>query len=416
LGARAFLLATAVSVTLVLALTSCSAGSRGAAATDTPHERYARALVDARLQATVLGRDWLTAADSVLRVPLEITLPYREAGAFSRGEARAVGYRLAVPAGQVVTAVVKVTGRPMQVFVDLFESAADSVNAFRYLASAREDSTGGPGTTGSAAIPRTYIYTAVHEVREQATLVLRLQPELLRDGRYQVEVTTAPILAFPVDGGSNRSVQSFFGVDRDGGRRVHHGIDVFAARGTPVVASVSGVVGSIAPNELGGKVVWLFDAARGLWLYYAHLDRHAVTKGQVVGIGDTLGFVGNTGNARTTPPHLHFGIYRRGGGAIDPWPWVRRAEIQAPTVVADTARLGSNARASGSGLVVMRAARAGADTLRRLPRDTPVQIMGASGEWYRVELADGVAGYVRARAVASASRASVHGRHGASQR
>jgi murein DD-endopeptidase MepM/ murein hydrolase activator NlpD len=53
-------------------------------------------------------------------------------------------------------------------------------------------------------------------------------------------------------------------------------------------------------------------------LYYAHLDRHAVSAGQRVRKGEIVGFIGNTGNARTTAPHLHFGIYRRGQGAIDP--------------------------------------------------------------------------------------------------
>lgn len=58
----------------------------------------------------------------------------------------------------------------------------------------------------------------------------------------------------------------------------------------------------------GGKVVWMRDEARGMSLYYAHLDSQHVAAGAYVRPGDTLGFVGKTGNARTTPPHLHFGI------------------------------------------------------------------------------------------------------------
>lgn len=68
--------------------------------------------------------------------------------------------------------------------------------------------------------------------------------------------------------------------------------------------------------------MWLWSPSRGLALYYAHLDRHAVSRGDRVGTGDIVGYVGTTGNARGTPPHLHFGIYARGEGAIDPAPFV----------------------------------------------------------------------------------------------
>jgi murein DD-endopeptidase MepM/ murein hydrolase activator NlpD len=56
--------------------------------------------------------------------------------------------------------------------------------------------------------------------------------------------------------------------------------------------------------------------------YYAHLDRQAVTPGQRVNAGDLVGWVGNTGNARTTPPHLHFGVYLAAAGAVDPLPFI----------------------------------------------------------------------------------------------
>lgn len=384
---------------VILSAVSCDIGPRGRADLDTAHATYARALRDAGLAETVMGRDWLTAADSVLRSPLEITVPYREDGAFSRGEARAVGYRLRVPAGRVVTAVVVVSGRPMQLFVDLFEPSTDSVPTFIHRRTGLVDSTSRIDSSDARPFLRTYAHTISFEAREPTTLILRLQPELLRDGRYQVEVSSEPILGFPVSGGSNRSVQSFYGADRDGGRREHHGIDIFAPRGTPVIAAVNGVVRSLAPNTLGGTVVWLFDAQRSLMLYHAHLDRHVMREGQAVRIGDTLGFVGNTGNAKTTAPHLHFGIYQRPRGAIDPWPWVQRAENAAPLVVADTALLGSDARAKRSGIVVRGAARGGADVLRTLSRGTRVQIKGASATWYRVELEDGVAGYLPAQSV-----------------
>src|SRR5690606_6321435 len=132
----------------------------------------------------------------------------------------------------------------------------------------------------------------------------------LRAGRVTVTLAAEPALAFPVEGRGTGAVGSFFGADRDGGARSHHGVDIFAPRGTPVLAAAEGTVSRVRETPRGGKVVWLRDEARGQNLYYAHLDSQLVAGGERVRVGDTLGLVGNTGNARTTPPHLHFGIYR----------------------------------------------------------------------------------------------------------
>ena len=156
------------------------------------------------------------------------------------------------------------------------------------------------------------------EPAEDDTFVVRIQPELLAAGEILITHTPRAALLFPVPGRGRRNIQSLFGASRSSGRREHQGIDIFAPRGTPVVAAADGWISSTSPNQLGGNVVWLWDPARAHTLYYAHLDRHAVSAGQRVRKGDVVGYVGNTGNARTTTPHLHFGIYRRGHGAIDP--------------------------------------------------------------------------------------------------
>ena len=114
------------------------------------------------------------------------------------------------------------------------------------------------------------------------------------------------------------AIQSRWGAPRDGGARRHEGIDVFAPRGTPVLAGAAGRVSRVQETPIGGRVVWLQTDAGSL--YYAHLDRPLVAAGDRVGAGDTLGTVGNTGNAAATPPHLHFGIYAP--RAIDPEPFV----------------------------------------------------------------------------------------------
>lgn len=354
----------------------------------TPYEQYAEGLKAAGLDSTALGRDWLLASDSALRAPLTPSVPFREVGSYSRSEARAVAFRFALSEGQRLDVDVRHQGLPLRFFVDLFREDRDSVVTFDHrLTATRPDSASDMSLTMS------------YEVRDSGTYVLRLQPELLRDGRYFVEVRTAAILAFPVEGGTNRAVQSLFGVDRDGGRRRHHGIDIFAPRGTPVLAATDGYVRSIEPNNLGGNVVWLADPERGQTLYYAHLDRHAVTAGIRVRAGDTLGFVGNTGNARTTRPHLHFGIYRRGRGPVDPWPWVRIVTATAAKIGADTSRLGTVATSTGRRTPLRRAPGLRADTVQTIDRASSLQIVGVHGAYYRVQLPSGESGYLPAQAV-----------------
>lgn len=114
----------------------------------------------------------------------------------------------------------------------------------------------------------------------------------------------------PVAGVRGRDIASTWGAPRSGGRK-HRGADIMAKKGTPVIAATDGVIAWIGEDRLGGNVVYLFG--EGLTLqYYAHLDRWApgLRVRQHVKAGDRLGDVGNTGNAATTPPHLHFGVSR----------------------------------------------------------------------------------------------------------
>ena len=128
-------------------------------------------------------------------------------------------------------------------------------------------------------------------------------------------------LAFPV-AGKRSNIGSFWGADRDGGRRRHQGIDIFAKKGTPVVAISDGVISSKGNTPRGGKVLWLQSSKHPWTAYYAHLDKQFVKEGQYVRKGQVLGTVGKTGNARTTPAHLHFGMYTN-RGAINPLPYVK---------------------------------------------------------------------------------------------
>jgi murein DD-endopeptidase MepM/ murein hydrolase activator NlpD len=121
-----------------------------------------------------------------------------------------------------------------------------------------------------------------------------------------------PLLMNPVIGASRRSIISLYGDARDGGKRKHEGIDIFAPKGTFVVAPSDGVITSVGYNSLGGKVIWMNDNRMKHSYYFAHLDSQIVQNGAIVKQGDTLGTVGNTGNARRTRSHLHFGVYHKG--------------------------------------------------------------------------------------------------------
>jgi murein DD-endopeptidase MepM/ murein hydrolase activator NlpD len=119
------------------------------------------------------------------------------------------------------------------------------------------------------------------------------------------------VLINPVLGCSQSSIISVWGDSRDNGKRKHEGIDIVARKGTPVIAPLDGVVVKAGWNVLGGKVIWLESRKTQHAFYFAHLSTIKVCVGDRVQQGDILGTVGNTGNARFTEPHLHFGIYNQ---------------------------------------------------------------------------------------------------------
>lgn len=137
---------------------------------------------------------------------------------------------------------------------------------------------------------------------------------------WQLSRMSAPVaLPVPVEGIAARDIAPSFGAPRSGDR-THDGIDIFATRGTPVLSATRGVVLSMRESGIGGKQIWVIGPARERH-YYAHLDAWAsgLEDRDVLVPGQLLGYVGDTGNARGTPPHLHYGIYGE-GGALDPLP------------------------------------------------------------------------------------------------
>ncbi|PNK60272.1 M23 family metallopeptidase [Psychrobacter sp. FDAARGOS_221] len=113
-----------------------------------------------------------------------------------------------------------------------------------------------------------------------------------------------------------------WGAARSNGRR-HEGIDIFAERGTPILSTTPGIVRRVGTNELGGNVVSIVGPG-GVGHYYAHLEEFAdITEGDWVETGDVIGYVGDSGNAKGTPPHLHYGIYID-SSAVNPYPLLKK--------------------------------------------------------------------------------------------
>ncbi len=355
----------------------------------TPRQRYVDALANAGLGRTALAVDWTAAGERALREAPLVSSPYEEEGFFASGEPAAIALRILVRRGQEVTLAIDLPGdTTTTLFLDAWAIADDS---------------GGEGVFNHLASADSAERMIRVSPRQDGVVILRAQPELLRGGRFRVSLRLAPTLAFPVQPGTDRDIGSRFGAPRTPDRS-HHGIDIFARRGTPVVAAAPGVVNRVNETPIGGKVVWLRDTF-GNSLYYAHLDSQSVSSGMRVDIGDTLGFVGNTGNARTTPPHLHFGVYRRGEGPVDPYWFVYRPRGTVPRLVADTARLGQWIRPSGARALLLTAPVARSDTARVLGRHAAMRVLSASGDFYRVRLPDGATGFVSARLIESADRA-----------
>lgn len=127
------------------------------------------------------------------------------------------------------------------------------------------------------------------------------------------------LLVAPVDGVRAARIKNSWHAPRSSGR-LHEGQDIFAERGTAVYSATEGYVVRVGENSLGGNTVFITGAG-GRTYYYAHLDSFApnLAVGDHVTPETIIGYVGTSGNAANTPPHLHFGVYTS-AGAIDPLP------------------------------------------------------------------------------------------------
>ena len=129
-------------------------------------------------------------------------------------------------------------------------------------------------------------------------------------------------ILIPVYGVEKLDIEDTWGAARgDRGERPHEGQDIFAPRGTPIFAAADGYVTRVTDQTVGGNSIFIVGRG-GRTYYYTHLNSFAnnLREGQFVTTDTVIGFVGNSGNAATTPTHLHFGIYEFKGEAINPYP------------------------------------------------------------------------------------------------
>ncbi|GEN74838.1 M23 family metallopeptidase [Chryseobacterium hagamense] len=286
-----------------------------------------------------------------------------------QAQQEAVGYFLELKQGDLLVIETSGVAPQTKIFVDVFEAGTDT------------------GKTKSEILENGK-FTRFTETSGVHKVVI--QPEIGYRNTFELKIYTQPSTAFPVAGKGNREVQSFWGASRDGGGRSHEGVDIFAPRGTPVVAVTDGVITRTGNQGLGGKQVWLRDGILGNSYYYAHLDSILTEGGRQVKTGDTLGRIGNTGNAAGGPTHLHFGIYTA-GGAVDPYPYIRKRLVQAfgsTTKIPEEKRIrvGTNLR-SGPGTKY--------ESFTLVSSKIPVKILTAFGSWYHVKTADNLEGFVQ---------------------
>lgn len=333
----------------------------------TPRELYAR---DLENNSDYLK--WHASYQTALADSLFIELPYAEVGKFSSNHFFPVySYDVQLERGEKL--MVDITSDSIFAFIDVY--------AYKNIDSLENKPIISEKLTGQAPIAM--------PVEESEKYKILIQPELYVSHPFKIDIYTEPSLAFPVAGFSDKAIQSFWGNPRSGGARLHEGIDIFAPRLTPVVAVTDGHISFTGERGLGGKQVWLRDGIFGASYYYAHLDSIKVNTTNKVSVGDTLGYMGNTGNAKTTAPHLHFAIYT-GKGAIDPLPFVRTQErkeikVTTPSKIGVIASQMANVRKEPNPNSL---------NLNTIKHQDTIKIMGRTLDWYHVTLSDGSKGFI----------------------
>jgi murein DD-endopeptidase MepM/ murein hydrolase activator NlpD len=178
-----------------------------------------------------------------------------------------------------------------------------------------------------------HVYSAPAPAPPPRAAVTSAAPPVLRTDvstTEAVDYLMAHGMEIPVAGATVQQLHDTFDDGREGGR-VHRALDIMAPRGTPVLSADDGRILRVSTNALGGNTIYATDPLGRVVYYYAHLDAYqpGLAQGATVARGDTLGFVGTTGNAPKDTPHLHFQVMRMppdgkywDGDPINPYPLI----------------------------------------------------------------------------------------------
>lgn len=315
---------------------------------------------------------WNNAFDSAKSDSIQITLPYSESGVFSEDNCNVYSYNIQLKEGERIVVEIEKTPDSASIFIDLFQAKTDSLKIFKHLKSAEDKQS-----------------KLSQEIEISGYYKVIVQPQMQLQFPFILKIYTEPLYEFPVSGGGNKNIQSFWADPRGDGSRSHEGVDIFAARGTPVVAVTDGRITSAGERGLGGKQVWLRDGLFGKTIYYAHLDSIAVSERKRVKVGDTLGFVGNTGNAITTDPHLHFGIYKS-QGAVNPLSFIKKTEIQVSEISSTITKAVTLKNRSE----IHKGPAAVYKEFISLKKNNTLLVLGKSQKWFHIQTSSGLKGYI----------------------
>jgi len=349
---------------------SCSQVQKVSDAISKPSARevFERELKDNDTLFSIWNRAFYSAKSNKLELELPATIYVNRI----TDNVPVLGYTISLEMGEQLIVASDVAVDSLKLLIDVFEFKNDSVRANKPIISNAPDEN-----------------RLAFNADKDATYKLLIQPALGNSSTFSIKIYTQPTMGFPVVTATNKSIQSFWGASRSGGARAHEGVDIFAKRGTPAIAATNGFVSSTGDRGLGGKQVWLRDGFFGQSLYYAHLDSIAVKSGAKVKLGDTLGFVGNTGNARTTSPHLHFGIYTS-SGAINPLPFIKTRAIPEIEPI--------NLPSSGFAKLKTNELRIGPSVsyskITDLNAGVPLAILAKHKRWLHVKVADTLEGFM----------------------
>ncbi len=341
-----------------------------------PHGAYLAALIREDLDSS--ARRWAAEATATLQTPLPVSLPYTERRLLEDEHLQPVTFGVTLHKEQLLRVeIIPSTNTRAEVFVDIFRQQKGEDTPERVASMA----------SGQRAVTL--------DAKEDGNYLVRVHPSRTAAGLVDIAITSPFRFGFPVDTDRDNAIWSFFGADRDAGKRRHEGIDIFAPRGTPVIAATEGRVTRVADTPIGGRQVWVRNGKYAF--YYAHLDSVVVNEGDKVGRGQLLGTMGNTGNARTTDPHLHFGIYKRWTGAVDPLPLVGSSKDASVFVTHDVALAPRWLSVTASRLNMRAGPSIGNKVIGSLERGDLVKVDAVAGNWLRITAGNGRPGFVARR-------------------